>query len=638
ESVLRKDDNSRAHKRGDSRSTSPISTSKAMERLSRSREDICPWESMELEGPSSRSASPSPALSKAGSKKSNSAESLRAEICPWEFMEEEEVSTTAEVYPWTAAMAPFEKGKLKQDPAETLKRKKGQVPLATPDSKKTGGESSFKKIEKSKSHQESAFPWKSMEFDKPPAKITRSLDLLQVSSKKSESVESLKAEVCPWEFQEIPTHAKSEIFPWEVAEEPSERGTLKNYQGLASSDETSTSPIVRTLKTEDRSGSHHGSVSSCESVELSQGQSRHLPKGGSKKSVSVESLRAEVCPWEIEEEEPSGTIEMYPKQPAPVPSNEGSLRQNISQGKTQLSPGMIKAGGETVSKKIEKTHSHPGLSYPQEHTDELSVKPSSKSLDLPKVVTMKSGSVESLKAEICPWEIQEAADSTKAELCPWEVAGTPPGSETSSRVALSKGDSKAGSKIPIETIRTLEKGGDTQGSFCSQGSTAAVDAPASNISASPSSEKLDSSKNSQKAAICPWEADQLEKEDVCPWEAGMVLVAKDERLAAYASAAAMPAVGVKRSQSKPEGLPGHKPLCRSLPETTLPIDLSKGISPMVEVLAKSRHDSTVADVCPWEGEEDPTSTRKDSARITKASSEEVQYCYYVRSSIFISAE
>ncbi|XP_020641158.3 putative G-protein coupled receptor 179 isoform X1 [Pogona vitticeps] len=619
ESVSRKDDDQRAS----STSTSPKSISEAMERLSRSREDICPWESMELEGSSPRSAGQSPALSKAGSKKSDSAESLRAEICPWEFIEEEEVSTKTEVYPWTAAMAPFEKGKLKQDPAETLKRKKDQVPLGALDSKKTGGESSFKKIEKSKSHQESASLWKSMEFDKPPAKITRSLDLLQVSSKKSESVESLKAEICPWEFQEIPTHAKAEICPWEVTEGPPERGTLKNYQGMVSSDETSTSPIMRLLKTEQRRGSQQESVSSCESVELSQTQSPSLPKSGSKKSVSVESLRAEVCPWETEEEEPSGKIETYLPKTAAIPFNEGSLRQHISQGKTQLSPGVIKTGGETVSKKIEKTHSHPELAYPQKSTDELSVKPSSKSLDLPKVVFVKSDSIESLKSEICPWEVQETGASTKSEVCPWEVVGTPLDRETSSRdgAAISKKDMKVDSASPIGTIRTLEKGRSIRESICSWGSIAAVDVSASNTSASLSSKKPDSSNDSKKTEICPWETDQLEKEDICPREARLVLATEDERAMPYARAAEMPAASVKRSQSEQEGLPEHKPLCRSLPETTLPIDLSKGSGPMVEVLAKSRHDSTIADICPWEAEEDPTATRKDSAGITKALSE-----------------
>ncbi|NXU92822.1 GP179 protein, partial [Xiphorhynchus elegans] len=54
---------------------------------------------------------------------------------------------------------------------------------------------------------------------------------------------------------------------------------------------------------------------------------------------------------------------------------------------------------------------------------------------LPKSPSGKSQSVESLKAEICPWETQEVKSSERDEICPWEVAepvqekGTAPGKD-----------------------------------------------------------------------------------------------------------------------------------------------------------------------------------------------------------------
>ncbi|NXP11226.1 GP179 protein, partial [Thinocorus orbignyianus] len=62
-------------------------------------------------------------------------------------------------------------------------------------------------------------------------------------------------------------------------------------------------------------------------------------------------------------------------------------------------------------------------------TEETPGKPHSRSPALPKSPSKKSQSVESLKAEICPWEAQEAEATDKAEICPWEVAAPPSGKE-----------------------------------------------------------------------------------------------------------------------------------------------------------------------------------------------------------------
>ncbi|XP_066487066.1 probable G-protein coupled receptor 179 [Tiliqua scincoides] len=598
-SILRKDDG---------RSPIPISYSKTMEKLSSSREEICPWESMELEEASAGSFGPSPALSKAGSWKSDSAESLRAEICPWETVELEE-SSTEEMSPWTTVIAPFEKGKLKQELVGPSKVKKGKA-SSSPDSKKSGGEAVFRKVEKSKSHQESVLPWGSMDFDKPPAKSTKSLDLLHVSSKKSDSAESLKAEICPWEFQEIiQMRDKTEICPWEGAEGPPERGTMREDKGRSSEDERSTSPMGH-LKSVEKVSSSRESICPWESMELFSGSSTpDLSKAGSKKSGSVESLRAEVCPWEMEEDCLGSSVEMHSRKPAQVPTCKEKLRQE-GKAQTQTRPGGKKAGKEMASKMIEKTRSHQELVSHQKSTNELAEKLSSRSLDFSSVGANKSDSVESRRAGVCPWETQEVDFSANADVCPWEVAEAPSEKGTSGKDVgeVSKGHVKAISKA-------LEKDSSFRESLCPWESTTTAEVLKTSDSTSVSSKRSDSTE-SRKADICPWEVDlprASSKEEICPWQAGTVLPIKKDKHATHPSSTEMPKGDAKRSESKQEGLAGHKPLCRSLPESTQARGLCKGSSPLAVTSAKSRGER-----CPWEVEEDPTSTRKDAADISKA--------------------
>nr|XP_028558828.1 probable G-protein coupled receptor 179 [Podarcis muralis] len=534
-----------------SRSPSPRVLWKPMEELSSSREDICPWESMELDEPSGRSGGQSPALSKAGSRKSDSAESLRAEVCPWE-MEEEEASSTMDICPWSVATAPFEKGKGMGRPLETSQGKKGKA-QRSPDSKKAGG-GTFKKIEKSKSHQEYGGTRESMDFEKPPAKSTRSLDLLQVRTEVTSPQES----ICPWE-----------------------------------------------------------------SVELSSSRSPDLSRASSKKSSSAESLRAEVCPWEVEDEESSGKTDMFPVKMPPAPVARGASMQDAkgaSTAKALTAPGLKTAGGEIASKKIEKTQSHQGFSHPQKTGDEFSVK-GSKSLDLSKVGSMKSESVESLKAEVCPWETQEFGSPAQVEVCPWDLAGAlfEKGTLSKDVGAVSKEGITAGSKGPEKPPKPLQKGTSIRENICPWESTDAAEVSIASAPATAASKKPGSTE-SRKTEVCPWETDQPEastKEDVCPWEAGTLLPTKNERHPTHTGGTEKATASVKSSQSKEAGLAGHKPLCRSLP----PQGLSKGSSLLVDTPARCQSDRPVADVCPWEAEGDSVLTGGETAEISKSFSE-----------------
>ncbi|NXI07826.1 GP179 protein, partial [Irena cyanogastra] len=198
---------------------------KALEKGSRERESICPWESQDMEQPLAKPQTESSALPKAAPEKSQSSE--KAEICPWDA----ESSSKAEICPWEVAEPPCQQPKAKQVPAGGSKGDKcitRQAALASP-------ERSLESRDR-----ESVCPWESQDTQQPLAKPqTGSSALPKAAPGKSQSSEkaeicpwesqdsksSDKAEICPWESQDSKPSSKAEICPWEVAEPQLEKRT-----------------------------------------------------------------------------------------------------------------------------------------------------------------------------------------------------------------------------------------------------------------------------------------------------------------------------------------------------------------------------------------------------------------------------
>ncbi|NWX18110.1 GP179 protein, partial [Aegotheles bennettii] len=77
-------------------------------------------------------------------------------------------------------------------------------------------------------------PWESLGTDQSPEHPrTGSPALPKSPSKKSQSGESLKAEVCPWEAQDVKSTDKAEICPWEVAAPLPEKGAAPGKLSLS---------------------------------------------------------------------------------------------------------------------------------------------------------------------------------------------------------------------------------------------------------------------------------------------------------------------------------------------------------------------------------------------------------------------
>ncbi|NXL97178.1 GP179 protein, partial [Tyrannus savana] len=149
--------------------------------------------------------------------KSQSKESLKAEICPWEDQEPKS-SDKAEICPWEGAEPPCQQPKAKQVSQEGSrgdKRITRQAALASLD----------RPPGKGSSDREAVCPWESLGTQEPSG-TSRAVGtgLPKSPSGKSQSTESLKAEICPWEDQEPKSSDKAEICPWEGAEPQKERG------------------------------------------------------------------------------------------------------------------------------------------------------------------------------------------------------------------------------------------------------------------------------------------------------------------------------------------------------------------------------------------------------------------------------
>ncbi|NXI44124.1 GP179 protein, partial [Galbula dea] len=164
---------------------------------------------------------------KSASKKSQSVESLKAEVCPWEAPEAG-ATAKAEICPWEVTAPSSDQPKAKQGPgggSQGDKRITRQAALASPGRSPGRGSREL----------EAVCPWESLGMEQPPGKPPAESPTLPKSPpEKSQSEESLKAEVCPWEAPEAGATAKAEICPWEAAAPPSsEEKPREDKDGLS---------------------------------------------------------------------------------------------------------------------------------------------------------------------------------------------------------------------------------------------------------------------------------------------------------------------------------------------------------------------------------------------------------------------
>ncbi|XP_019338119.1 probable G-protein coupled receptor 179 [Alligator mississippiensis] len=530
--------------KGDHRDTlkRPSPREKKLQLMSQ-QEAICPWESTDMEALSASPQTQSPALSKVGSRKSESLETKRAEVCPWE-VEEADSKARAEICPWEESETPSEKGVTKPDKERPFKEEKSITPEARGPSKT---------IEKGSSQREVICPWESLDMEALSAKPdAQSPGLHKVGSRKSDSTESKRAEICPWEMEEVDSRVRSEICPWEGSETPSDKKKLKRQIGRASKGEKKGSRGSEDITLKKKKGSSpQDSTSSWGSLDTEVStinpniKKTHQFKIPSKKSESAESRKAEICPWEMEGVDTSIRAEICPWEMVESPSEERERKQDTGGAFKEDKSITTQAALASSSTALEKLSNQREAICPWESIDmnELSVKPGSRNSILSKDASKKSESLESKRAEVCPWESVELDSSIQAEICPWEASEVP-----SHKAKLKKdkdGTFKTSKDISPKTSRAKEIGGSTlkkpekgdseQEAICPWESLDMEKLSTKLKGQSPGLTKAASKKSesveSKRAEICPWETEEVDTsigKTNCPWEGRESLTGKEK--------------------------------------------------------------------------------------------------------------
>ncbi|NXE84642.1 GP179 protein, partial [Cochlearius cochlearius] len=265
-----------------------------------------------------------------------------------------------------------------------------------------GGESPAKALEKGGSQPEplgprgspgtEGVPAKSWSMEVAPAAAGKAGSTAEVCPGQTQADSSIKIEICPWEESRgeswgpgrAPGKGGSEGDPSRPREEP---GTEK--------------PPAKILA---------------------------VPKAASEPVGSARGRMAEVCPWEAGEGGRMVRAEICPWDTAPA-ADKGSGQR----GSPSPREGVEQPGTGLAAK-------HPAL---------------------PKTPSKQAGTMDSKKADICPWEMEDEL-LPKSEICPWEEPAPPSGKGRPSQDTrgTSKGENKPGYEGLEDTKAKLaEKGG-----------------------------------------------------------------------------------------------------------------------------------------------------------------------------------
>ena len=345
----------------------------------------------------------------------------------------------------------------------------------------------------------------------------------------------------------------------------------------------------------------------------------------------MESLKAEVCPWEAQEIEATDKAEICPWEVAAPPSSKEKPRQDkgalsIVSKSPSTSQGLCKEIGDSMSAKKEKASRDRESICPWESlgTEQPPTKPRAGSPALPKSPSKKSQSVESVKAEVCPWEAQELESSDKTEICPWEVAAP----------LLEKGAALGKVSLPPKKVgasKPPEKGSSKHEAICPWESLGTEELSLKTATGQEPSKKSDSTE-SRKSDICPWEAAEptgSEKESFKPGvhpqgaDRASLIGMGTSKPVAGASAASVTAL-LKKSKGRSDGEAEHKPLCRILPGIQPPRGpraepLPRGASTAPTAGSSPSPGTSIAEVCPWEAKGAPPASDKTSTDTRKTS-------------------
>ncbi|NXQ95241.1 GP179 protein, partial [Sagittarius serpentarius] len=289
----------------------------------------------------------------------------------------------AEVCPRGAPGVPAGRGALLRQEAIASQEDRGVPP---------GEESPVKALEKGSSQPEPLSPRGSWGTERVPPR-SWSMEVAPAAVGKAGRAAGRQAEVCPGETQ-ADSSIKIEICPCE--ESGGERWGLGRAPGKGGSEGDPGHP-----------GEELG-------MEKPLAKTPELLKVALEKAGRVEGRRAEVCPWESGERGRTSRAEICPW------DTEGAQLAEERQEGESIRPKSL--GAEEPG--TELTAKHPTL---------------------PKTSSTQAGTIESKKADICAWEVEDEP-LAKMEICPWEEPAAPLGKERLSQNmrGTSKGENKPG--------------------------------------------------------------------------------------------------------------------------------------------------------------------------------------------------
>ncbi|NP_001074689.1 G-protein coupled receptor 179 precursor [Mus musculus] len=472
---------------------------KKPERLVRSQEAVCPWESPDSGGlspqlvhqESDRTGGRFVVVSKGDAHpEALPSHAAKAELCLWEMSDVGEGTSTQRV---------------QELPEE---RQKSPKKATFWGERNLGGD------------LVSLCPWESTDFRGPSA-----VSLQAPGS--SGSLGSGIAEVCPWEAENIANDKKAEVCPWELGEE------LAGSDGLNPGADGKSLPGKETPSRKGclaESGEQtvrakptvpQGQESVCpwedEAPERSSPQpDKASSKAGEKLLSHGGSQVLQVCPWEaVKPEEKQATLSTAEICPWEVDGQpETRTSEHPSKGEVhkdeEKMPGRarIKAQEEAEGRIQKQEAICPWESMAPGSTPQRDTEKAQASLQ-------RQGSVAGRAAEICPWEVgtevgeERTIGAEASEARPNDAghASTDSGSRQVAASAPKKSERLGSEKEVVCPWDSLSPGDSSQ-----QPDT-------------PNTEKLKDELqehgSSRPIEVCPWEAEEVptgEKAKICPWE------------------------------------------------------------------------------------------------------------------------
>ncbi|KAM9792209.1 uncharacterized protein gpr179 [Neosynchiropus ocellatus] len=415
--------------------------------------DVCPWESQASSqwDPQGTLRKQIPVISTPSVSKGSLPPST--DVCPWEAPDHE----YANVCPWEVqgpAEAVYEnlnpvmtRGSLKV-PVRQEVTKNAAYP-GTPGQEQRSQARSSPQGHQGVKMAESC-PW---DFPDPPTDFKDVCPREEGGTSEGSSQITVKAQICPWETEqpEIPPKGVSKTLslPSRSIANTSPREAEKPSKAVASKT-MSQGPERRAdvcpweteeLEAEPAESRDAARASVCpwETEEAGTvGASQDERKGDANKHDSV---RENVCPWEATDSRPAEAIE-----PGAVKTQVSKLSQSLSKLHSNSREDVCPwESGDTQKQDSVRTNVCPWETEAQETVKAPLAKQSTDGA--PRAETTSPQTQDSVRANVCPWDTGEAKvlvkqESVRADVCPWETEEPQP---------LQKQDSVRADVCPWET-------------------------------------------------------------------------------------------------------------------------------------------------------------------------------------------